>query len=158
MTILREGQERFFADPPDYEGARTMFARVTQIRPDWSEGHHWLATSHEALDRITEAEAEYRSAAKCDPEDPRPQVSLGRLLLNAGRFREAVRELERGVKIKHQYGEADSRLFLAEAYEATGERSKAREEWTRIAKMEGFYPSYDEPMKEARCKLAETRP
>jgi Flp pilus assembly protein TadD len=158
MTILRDGQERFFADPPDYQAACVMFARVTQLRPDWIEGHHWLAVSHEALGQISDAETAYRTATKCDAEDPRPQVSLGRLLLNAARFREAIRELECGVKLKHHYAEADSRLFLAEAYEAAGERSKARAEWSRISKMEGFYPSYDEPMKEARRKLAQTKP
>lgn len=158
MTILRDGQERFFGDQADYEGACILFVRVTQLRPEWIEGHHWLATSQVALDQINEAEVSYRAATKCDPEDPRPQIALGRLLLNSGRFRDAIRELEQGVKLKHHYAEADARLFLAEAYEAAGDLPKARAEWFRIAKMEGHYPSYDEPMNEARRKLAQTKP
>lgn len=158
MKALRDGHERFFAEPPDYEIARSLFIQVTQMCPKWTEGYHWLAASAEALGQIGEAEAAYRSAAECDPEDPRPVIALGRLLLEAGRFDEAVCELERGVKLKPHYCEADARLFLAEAYEVTGDLSNARTEWHRITQMEAFYPSYDEPMKEAKRKLIETNP
>ena len=155
-TILRSGQDKFFADPPDYEAARCEFVRVTQLRPEWVEGHHWLASSLEALDQIGEAESAYRAAIKCDRKDARPWIALGRLLLNVGRFADAIAELEHGVSLKPHYAEADARLFLAEAYLGAGDLSKARAEWHTISKMEGFYPSYDEPMDEARRRLTET--
>jgi Tfp pilus assembly protein PilF len=97
MPILRDGQEKFFADPPDYQEAKALFQRVVEERPDWIEGHHWLAASYEALNLIKDAESAYRSAMKCDRQDPRPQIGLGRLLMKAGRFREAIRELEAGL-------------------------------------------------------------
>jgi Tfp pilus assembly protein PilF len=130
--ILREGQKNFITEPPDYRAAKDLFQRVVQKQPNWIEGHHWLASAHEALNQTEDAESAYRSAMSCDREDPRPQVALGRLLMNAGRSREAIGELEAALKLSHHYAEADARLLLAEAYETAGERSKSRAEWTRI--------------------------
>lgn len=156
-VILRQGQEAYFAEPPNFEAARDSFLKVTGMKPDWVEGHHWLASVYEALEKIPEAECSYLAAIVCDPNDSRPQIALGRLLLNDGRIDRAIVELERGVQLKPHYAEADARLFLAEAYEAAGNLAKARAEWTTITGMKGFYPSYDEPMEEAQRKLEATK-
>jgi predicted Zn-dependent protease len=95
----------------------------------------------------------YRKAIQCDPKDPRPRIALGRLLASMGHVKEAIAELQRGVELKPHYGEPDARLFLAEAYEKAKALPKAKEQWGIVGSMEPSYPSYEEPMKEARRKL-----
>jgi len=130
-TLLREGQEKFFAEPPDLEGALDRFLRVVRLRPGWVEGHHWLAPAYEGLGRTDDAEATYRTAVACDPADSRPHISLGHLMLKEARFDEAIQQLQRGLALKPHDAGADARLFLAEANEGAGRLSKARAEWTR---------------------------
>ncbi len=153
--ILKEGQAAFFAEPPDNQKAKDCFERVTLAAPNWVEGYHWLASAWESLECHDHATKTYRQAIQCDPKDPRPRIALGRLLIAVGCPREAIVELQQGIELRPHYGEADARLFLAEAYEKTNDFPKAKEQWKLIEKMVPFYPSDDDPMKEARRKLQE---
>lgn len=76
-------------------------------------------------------------------------------LIEHHRWSEAVKALQRGVDLKPHYGEADARLFLGEALLASGDRSRAREQFERVVRMEPSYPSHNRPMEAARRKLAE---
>lgn len=151
--MLKEGQNAFFAKPPDFQKAKDCFYRVTLSSPKWAEGYQWLASVLEGLADNQQAAKAYRQAIQCDPKDPRPRISLGRLLACMGRPEEAIAELQRGVELKPHYGEPDARLFLAEAYEKANDLPKAMEQWGIVERMEPSYPSYDEPMQEARKKL-----
>jgi len=77
------------------------------------------------------------------------------LLSQLGHQEQAIIELKDGIALKPHYAEADARLFLAEAYERSGKIRSAKQQWALVADMKGSYPSYDEPMKEAREKLKE---
>jgi tetratricopeptide (TPR) repeat protein len=155
--MLKEGEKAFFADPPDFLKAKDCFQKVTESAPDWVEGYHWLATAWEGLEDYQQAVKAYTEAIRCDAKDPRPRVALGRLLTVMGHVDEAIIELQHGVALKPHYGEPDSRLFLAEAYEKANRLSEAIEEWKIVERMEPSYPSYDLPMQEARRKLEETK-
>jgi tetratricopeptide (TPR) repeat protein len=152
---LKEGQAAFFANPPDFQKARDCFARVVLCAPEWVEGHHWFALACENGADHNQAVKSFRRAIQCDPKDPRPRIALGRLLQRMGHLKEAIAELKKGIALKPHYAEADARLFLAEAYEKAHDIAKARNQWKVVAEMESSYPSYDEPMREARKKLDE---
>jgi tetratricopeptide (TPR) repeat protein len=151
--LLKQGQDAYFAEPPDSALALKCFQRVTELAPTWVEGHHWLASCQEQLALHAEAIKSYRKAIECDPKDPRARIALGRLLSALGHQEQAIVELKDGIALKPHYGEADARLFLAEAYERAGDIRSAKQQWTVVADMDGSYPSYDEPMNEAREKL-----
>ena len=158
MTLadtLKAGQGAFFAKPPDYQKAKDCFERVTFSAPKWVEGHHWLAAAWESLADPDQATKAYRQAIQCDPKDSRPKIALGRLLTNMGRLKEGIIELQKGIELKPHYGEADTRLFLAEAFEKAKNLSKAKEQLEIVARMKPSYPSYDKPMREAQKKLQE---
>lgn len=99
IVILRQGQEAYFAEPPNLEAARDSFLKVTGMEPDWVEGCHGLASVYEALGKIPEAECSYLATIVGDSKDPRLQIAVGRLLLNDGKINRAVIELERAVQL-----------------------------------------------------------
>ncbi len=152
--LLREGHELFFAEPPDYIAAAAVFEKVVALSPDWAEGHNWLGSTYENLSNQEGAERAWLSANKLDPDDSRPLISLGLLRTKQGRFEEAVELLEQGVALKPHYGFADAKLFLADALVGSGNIEGAKEQWREVLELEPMYPSYDEPMNEAREKLS----
>jgi tetratricopeptide (TPR) repeat protein len=96
-----------------------------------------------------------RESVERDRADPRHWISLGVVLIMLRHWDEAIKSLRRGLSLKPAYAEADARLFLAEALEGAGKLTEARCEWHAVIKMEPSYPSYGEPMDDARRKLSE---
>jgi len=152
---LGEAQELFFDEPPDYEGAADLFERVRASYSDWAEVHGWLGSTYAMLGDEERAAAAWQDAHRLDPRDARPLISFGVLLARQRHFEEAISLLEQGVALKPHYGFADARLFLAEAYEGSGQLEKAKEQWREVLNLEPMYPSDDAPMKEAQQKLSE---
>lgn len=151
--VLREGQDLFFAEPPHHRGAAERFEQVVALRTDWAEGHQWLGWAYEALGDEDRAAKAWQNAHELDPSDSRSLISLGVLRSRQRRFKEAIRLLEQGIALKPHYGFADAKLFLAEALEGARRMKRAKQQWREVLKLEPMYPSYDEPMKEARRKL-----
>lgn len=90
-----------------------------------------------------------------DGADPRYWIALGVCLLKLRHWSQAAKALQQGIDLKPRYAEADSRLFLAEALVASGDRKRAGEQFEHVVGMKPSYPSYDRPIDEARRKLAE---
>jgi tetratricopeptide (TPR) repeat protein len=151
---LKQGQDRFFGDPPDYIAAAKAFREAIELAPAWGEAFYWLSGALENRGDYREAIKMGRKAIGLLPNDPRPSISLGQLMKSIGRYAEAVRLLEQGLRLKPHYGEADALCMLAESYEALGKIRKAAKLWRQVVKMKGFYPSHELPMEEARAKLA----
>src|SRR5262249_19567905 len=151
--VLREGQALFFAKPPDHRAAAARFEQVVRLRPGWVESHHWLGVAYEALGDEDRAARAWQAAHKLDPKDARCVISLGRLRSRQGRFKEAIRLLEQGIALKPHYGFADAKLMLADALRGAKRMKQAKQQWQEVLELEPMYPSYDEPMKEARRKL-----
>lgn len=151
--VLREGQELFFAEPPNHRGAAELFEQVVALSPNWAEGHQWLGSAYEALGDEDRAARAWQTAHKLDPNDSRCLISLGVLRSRQRQFKEAIQLLEQGIALKPHYGLADAKLFLADALEGASRMKQAKQQWREVLELEPMYPSYDEPMKEARRKL-----
>jgi tetratricopeptide (TPR) repeat protein len=150
---LKEGQQFFFAEPPDLVSAATIFAELTRLAPKWAEGFFWFASAQLKQSGVAEAETTFRRAIELDPTDPRPHLWLGIGFERAGRLEEAVRCLRAGLALRPHYGEADSRMTLAGVFRKMGRIDEAVREWRVVAKMEAMYPSYDEPIHDAKREL-----
>src|ERR1700722_12898999 len=127
--LLKEGQDYYFRDPPDYAAAERCFSKATDIAPGWGEPFHFLAAALERQNKLDEACAVARNAIPLLPGDPRPINLLGRALHLSGRSAEAVPFLEEGLMLKPDYAEADVRIVLAEALERLGQIDKAANLW-----------------------------
>ncbi len=85
--------------------------------------------------------------------DPRYFVGYGVCLQRLGHWEESVAQLEHGVELKPHYCEPDARLFLAESYLRSKQKSKAIQQWRIVASMSPEYPSYEATAYEARAQL-----
>jgi Flp pilus assembly protein TadD len=150
---LKEGQQCFFAKPPDVRRAVTLFTEVTRLAPGWAEGFGWLASAQAQLSRLDAAESSYRQAILLAPADARHPISLGDVLARAGRLEEAVNSFRAGLALKPHYSEADCRVMLASTLKRLGKIDEAVSEWRMVAGMEPMYPSYDDPIQEAKREL-----
>ena len=155
LNCFKEGQEFQFQDPPDYGAAEKSYREAIDLAPDWGEPVHGLACVLQEQNRYEESCEVERKAIQLLPSDPRPVLTLGWTLRLLGKYAEAVEALEKGLALKPHYGEADSRLMLAEVYEQLSQINKAATLWRQIIGMDSMYPSYDEPMEEAKKKLAQ---
>lgn len=95
---------------------------------------HLLGLGLWRLGRKAEAESHLRRAVEADPGSGLFRYSLGLLLLERGRPGEAARVLEEGERLSSS---PELSRALARAYEALGERGKAREALARAAEREG---------------------
>jgi tetratricopeptide (TPR) repeat protein len=59
-----------------------------------------------ATPRYSEAEQEYRQAARLDPLDARAYAGLGNVYVDQGRFADAVEQYQKAVKLRDDYTEA----------------------------------------------------
>jgi tetratricopeptide (TPR) repeat protein len=155
FRLLKEGQELQFQNPPDYAAAERSYRKAMELAPDWGEPAHWLASVLHAQNKLEESCEVERRAIELLPSDPRPLVGLGWTLRVLGKYKEAVPFFEKGLELKPHYGEADARFMLAEVYEQLGQINDAATLWRQIIGMDSMYPSYDQPMEEAKKKLAE---
>ena len=155
LRLLKEGQEFHFQDPPDYAAAESSYRQAIDLATDWGEPVHWLACVLRDQNKLEEAAVADRKAILLLPSDPRPILTLGWILTSLEQYPEAAELLEKGLELKPHYGEADSRLVLAEVYDHLGQVDKAVALWRQIIGMDSMYPSYGQPMEEAKKKLAE---
>ncbi len=126
---LKEGQQFFFSKPPDLRQATTSFGEVTRLAPKWAEGFFWLASVLLQQSQFSDAESMFRRAITLDPTDSRLHLSLGTALERAGLLDEAVTSFQDGLALRPHYGEADSRMMLAEVLKKLGRMEEAIAEW-----------------------------
>ena len=81
------------------EEADRLFAAAAELLPE--ESAPWLewGRSLERRKKVEGAEAQYNEAARRAPDDPRPELALGRLLLTAGEPELARSHLQRAVDL-----------------------------------------------------------
>lgn len=117
----------------DFQKAERESARAVELDPRRGESHHLRAYVLTALNRTDEALEEERRAAELEPL-ARPWA-VGRALLRAHRFEEAVKELR--VRTEGQPNDGAVLYFLARAYEYQGMEKEAEEVWVRINLLAG---------------------
>jgi tetratricopeptide (TPR) repeat protein len=120
-----------------------------------AEASFHKALAMEESGDLAGAAAEFARATLLDGSDPRYWISRGVVLTKLRHFGDAVRCLRVGVDLKPHYGEADARVFLADALWNDGQESAAEREWLVVSKMTPTYPGYDHPIDEAKRCLAQ---
>ncbi len=117
----------------DFQKAERESAHAVELDPRRGESHHLRAYVLTALNRTDEALQEERRAAELEPL-ARPWA-VGRALLRAHRFEEAVKELR--VRTEGQPNDGATLYSLARAYEYQGMEKEAEEVWVRINLLAG---------------------
>jgi len=96
--------------PSAVGGGKTSGRARTRTRPTVNVQEQTIAKANAARSaptpRYSEAELNYKLAAKQDPNDARAQLGLGNVYLDQGRFKEAVDAYQQTLKLKKDYGDA----------------------------------------------------
>lgn len=117
----------------DTERAIDVFRKAALADPKSAEAATMFAYSLERGGRARDAEAEYHRALVVDPAAKDARVNLAILLGKRGDFSAQRTVLEQGLK-----SQDDSRLrmLLGSGYAAEGDRDRAREEFSRAARLD----------------------
>ncbi|MGH9432853.1 MAG: winged helix-turn-helix domain-containing protein, partial [Terriglobia bacterium] len=83
-----------FVNERDWSGADENYQRALSLDPGYATAHHWYALYLAAMLRQTEAIREIRRALDLDPLSVAVNYGAGSILTQAGRYDEAVRQLQ----------------------------------------------------------------
>lgn len=115
LALLRQRQRRF-AESLDYSW------RALRTQPHYMMGHLNLAETLAEMDRLAEAEWQYRIATAISPLSTRAHNAYGEFLFGSERLEDARIEYERSTAVDPT-GEAYDRL--GDIYQASEDRSRA---------------------------------
>jgi tetratricopeptide (TPR) repeat protein len=103
--------------PSAVGGGRTTGRAKTKSKPAVNLQEQTIAKANAARSaatpRYSEAELNYKLAAKQDPNDARAQLGLGNVYLDQGRYQDAVAAYQQTLKVKPDYGDAFQPLSYA---------------------------------------------
>jgi tetratricopeptide (TPR) repeat protein len=108
-------------DKQDYPTALKLLSTLTDKNPTDAHLLYDLASTQDALDQTSNAEATYRRAIATDPSFFEPHLALGLLLARAGRLTDAHAELTLAVSTVA----TDNLLLKARAYRALARIDRA---------------------------------
>ena len=117
----------------EWDGAVAAFRRGLEIDPADAELRHRLGTALYLRGDIGTARTELERAAAESPELAQAQYSLGVLLQDEGRHREAAERFTAALRARSAYTEA--RLRLAYSLRRSGGREDALAEYRRVSRM-----------------------
>lgn len=122
---------RLELDAGHWEAAEAYLRPLLESHPEMAEARQMMAywyfragSAAEAKSDSAGAERHYRDGVELNPNNPDLQVNLGVLCLVQGRFVDAITPLEAYHRLKPD--NAQSCLFLGQAYAATGRGDDAR--------------------------------
>ena len=116
----------------DWDGAVAAFRRGLEIDPDDAELRHRLGTALYLRGDIRTARTELEQAAAEAPELPQAHYSLGVLLQDEGRHRQAAERFAAALRARSSYMEA--RLRLAFSLRRSGDPEGALAEYRRVSR------------------------
>ena len=108
-----ESGDRYYAKER-YREAAIQYQNVIKVDPKYEEAHYQLAQCYLKLADWPDANRELLQAIDQKPDDPKPQIALGNLLLAARQFPEAQKRAERALKTDPN--NVDAHILLANAY------------------------------------------
>lgn len=117
----------------DWNGAVAAFRRGLEIDPADAELRHRLGTALYLRGDIPTARVELERAAADAPELPQAQYSLGVLLQEEGRYREAAERFAAALRGRASYAEA--RLRLAYSLRRSGDPEGALAQYRQASQM-----------------------
>jgi tetratricopeptide (TPR) repeat protein len=151
---FKKGQKALLQQVPDLELAEVHLKKAIALNPDGDEARGWLAAAMAQAGRFPEALAEMKIVVELAPEDPRHRVALGSIYLHSGRWEEAVESLTKGIELRPEHGEAEARVYLAQALEHCGKIAPAIEQWKWIAAIDDGYPNSEQLKGAANHRIA----
>lgn len=111
-----------------FSEAEGAYRRVTELQPESPAGYQGLAEVYHAVERWPEAEKHYQTAIRLGA-GARARVNLATLYLDTGRYRDAIDTYT--LVAKDVPGDVNYWRLLADAHRDLGERTPAREAYTR---------------------------
>jgi tetratricopeptide (TPR) repeat protein len=103
--------------PSAVGGDRSSARTRTRSKPTVNVQEQTIAKANAARSaatpRYSEAELNYKLAARQDPNDARAQLGLGNVYLDQGRFQDAVAAYQQALKVKPDYSDAYQPLSYA---------------------------------------------
>ena len=124
----------------NWDESKRQYQRAIALNPNYATAHHWYGDTYLAeMGSLTEAVEEIRKAQQLDPLSPIIASDLGKNLILARRYGEAVIELHRALELDQHFGPAHFWLYYA--YIETANFADARDE---LDKTEAFigHPRY----------------
>jgi predicted O-linked N-acetylglucosamine transferase (SPINDLY family) len=103
-ALLEKGRTR---------AAKTAFEGLVTRHPDDAEVWHFLAVCHGMLGTAAEAERCLRQAIDCRSRSPHTFFNLGNILMDQGKFSEAVMQYQAAIEIKLDFADAYTNMGLA---------------------------------------------
>lgn len=98
-----------------FEKAVETYKKWLAANPNDDMGHFNLARTYNKLDKVEEAEKEFRQAVKIKPDDADYQTELGAILIKLAQYREAIVPLKKAIELDATNERAASLLEDAEA-------------------------------------------
>ncbi len=98
-----------------FEKAVETYKKWLTAHPNDDTAHFNLARTYYKLDKIDEAEKEFKQAVKIKPDDADYQTELGGLLIKLAEYRDAITALKKAVELDATNERAASLLEDAEA-------------------------------------------
>lgn len=151
---FKNGQAALLGQTPELEAAEKHFQRAVALTPDADEPRGWLAAALAQGGKFPEALVEMKKAVELAPTDPRHHIALGSVFLHAGQWEDAADALTRGLALGLEHGEAEARVYLAQAFEHCGKPDSAVEQWKKIASIDDSYPNSEQLKGAANYQLA----
>ncbi|HEY6305545.1 MAG TPA: tetratricopeptide repeat protein [Candidatus Angelobacter sp.] len=119
----------------NFSAAEQYFKKAIQINPNYAVAHQWYGEFLGDLGRADQSIAESEKAVQLDPLSPMAGCDLSVTYIHARQPENAVKALQRVLSFAPDFQPAH--LYLAAAYQGTGQIDKAEEEARRHAQLTG---------------------
>jgi tetratricopeptide (TPR) repeat protein len=122
----------------DWSGSAAQLEAAVARAPDSDDLHFYLAMADDRIDRIAEAEKNFREALRINPAHYRANLFLGRLLGMHERPGEAITCLQTAAKLDPK--SPDPHKFLANVYILLGRTTDANREREEAGRLGSAQP------------------
>jgi TolB-like protein/DNA-binding winged helix-turn-helix (wHTH) protein/Flp pilus assembly protein TadD len=124
----------------DWVSAEENFRKAIALDPNYATAHHWYAEYLAAMKRPDQAIAEIRRAAELDPLSLGISQNTGFVLIQAGRYQEAIQQLQKSLEI-----DPDNQVswgYLGLAHENLRQYDQALEDFRKAQRLSGEFAPY----------------
>ena len=123
-----------YLDSRSFDGLLRDAAAYQALHPADFRGYYYEAVARQKLGRdAAQTEALARRSLELNPRFAAAHALLGKLLLDAGRPKDAVSDLEQAVRLRPEYTPAH--MYLANAYKELGRMDDARREYAAVKRL-----------------------
>jgi TolB-like protein/DNA-binding winged helix-turn-helix (wHTH) protein/Tfp pilus assembly protein PilF len=124
----------------NWDESKKQYQRALALNPNYATAHHWYGDTYLAqMGSLTEAVEEIRKAQQLDPLSPIIATDLGKNLILARNYDDAIIELRRALELDQHFGPAHFWLYYA--YIETANFVDARDELDKTEPFIG-HPRY----------------